>query len=739
MASVSPLDVQVRVFDSKLDSEISAFLTDLARAKPQNDIAAMVYRWAARLDADNADAHFGLARTAIMEKQWNNAIGDFNAAESLGCEASALYVNRGTCWLALELFEMSLSDYRRAIEIDPGNVNAYLGMFSCYQQMGDDRRSLVTVDCGLNAVPGDAQLLFCLATVQLMHGDYAQGWKNYEFRPTHLQLREHMNEYPEWDGSPLNGRRLLICREQGLGDEIMWARYTQALMAVGAHVSYYGYPALARLFKGYGMPECQTTHDVDIDDFDVWIGSGSLPLKCSQTYNENFSSQSAYFYPEAKDVRRMAAYVPHDGNLRIGLNWSGNPQHPRDQLRSCKFSDLDPIFNVQGCTFYSIQNGPASRDIDDRVIDLNCYCHDVADTAAAIANLDLVVTIDSMPAHLCGAIGAQCLVILGKCHDWRWGAKEQNDWYSIVRCVRGGGDGILGAIRNAAVELERIIRARGSFKATVSTIADPTRPAQSNLILTQDCRYGRMSFYRNDHYIGRSLALYSEYSQGEADLFHELLKPGDTVIEAGANIGALTLALADAVGETGEVLAFEPVREYYSLLLENTKALPHVFAFEEALGDDPGITDLRAADMSRISSPSWITFSGEAYCVSKTTIDSAGVEACHLIKVDVDGEEQMVLNGAERTIAKFRPLIYCEFDKPDCYPDLIHWLMDRKYRIYMHKPRLFSPSNFAGNKTNVFGNIVSAMLLCVPMERYDLRLDTIGVPLERVRLERKVV
>jgi hypothetical protein len=305
-----------------------------------------------------------------------------------------------------------------------------------------------------------------------------------------------------------------------------------------------------------------------------------------------------YLKPLQSDVDRMAAHVPRDGNLRVGLAWSGNPQHPKDSLRSCRLEDLAPIIAVPGCTFYSIQAIDHDALEGSGLIDLNCYCHDVADTAAAIANLDLVITIDSMPAHLCGAIGAQCLVMLGKCPDWRWGSKEQNAWYASVRCVRGGDDGIAGAIRNAAVELRKIV--------DTTTVGLPSEPVPVEPpIKYLNCRYGLMHFHSRDHYIGRSLDLYREYSQEESELFHKLLKPGDVVVEAGANIGALTVALADAVGERGRVIAFEPQPEYFSLLNKNCSMLKQVEIHEAGLSDAPGSIDLGSIPMDMVHAPGW--------------------------------------------------------------------------------------------------------------------------------------
>lgn len=703
----------------------SDFLVELARSKPRDSVARMVYEWVVDLNPQNAEALAGLGLCAMSEKKWTKAIAKFSLAELKGCDTAALHINLGTCLAAVGAYVEAEDSYSKANMIDPANVHAYLGMFSLGQMRGDNAQSEAAIAQGLQAIPNDPQLLFCLATLQLARGDYENGWKNYEYRPTHLQLQALMDEREEWDGSPLNGRRLLVCREQGLGDEIMFARYQQWLTAYGENVVYYGYPALARLFDNPKMPKNQITFDLDIPDFDVWLGSASLSKLFGCIESDVF--RNSYLSTSESDINRFAALIPRDGNLRIGLCWSGNPEHPKDSLRSLKFEDLAPILEVPGCTFYSIQQGV--KVDDPRVIDAVRWVHDIADTAAIIANLDLVITIDSMPAHLCGAIGSQCLVMLGKCSDWRWGLDGvSNSWYSSVKCARGGSNGIKEAVLKAACELR--IMADGHI------VREPvSRPMQEPLVRTKACKYGDMSFYRNDHYVGRALDLYGEYSSGEADLFHALLRVGDTIIEAGANIGALTVELEDAVGPSGTVFAFEPAREYFSLLTANVHDLSHVQARDYALGDICGTIDFRAIDHSRVTAPGWKA-TGEEYSRKQITIDSLDLGACDFIKADTDGSEHRILIGAEQTIAHFRPILYVEWDKPEAYPDMLEWIAERDYRIYLHKPRLFNPNNFAGNKTNVFGNLVSQMLLCIPNERKDLRADTIPVPLDRVRLSK---
>jgi hypothetical protein len=151
-----------------------------------------------------------------------------------------------------------------------------------------------------------------------------------------------------------------------------------------------------------------------------------------------------------------------------------------------------------------------------------------------------------------------------------------------------------------------------------------------------------------------------------------------------------------------------------------------------ALGADNRTLTLRATEEHKTYAPGW-PCDGAEFAVEQISIDSLGLGTCHLIKVDVDGQELEILQGAEETIARCRPIIYVENDKPEEYPDLMPWLDRHGYRMYQHYAPLFNPHNFRSNPVNVFGGIVSAMILAVPTERKDLRADTLGGKVDRLR------
>lgn len=246
-------------------------------------------------------------------------------------------------------------------------------------------------------------------------------------------------------------------------------------------------------------------------------------------------------------------------------------------------------------------------------------------------------------------------------------------------------------------------------------------------ILTADhlrlrrCRYGMMMYNLNDAFIGTMLDLYGEFSEGETDVFRQVLRPGMTAVEAGANIGAHTLSLAKFVGPGGHVLALEPQRSVFQLLCGNLalNGIEHVEAIHAAVGSEPG-----SIAVPRLNSRVRQNFGGlslegakQGDQVRLLTLDSLQLAACHFLKIDVEGMEGEVLRGATATIERHRPVLYVENDRKEKSAALIRQLQDLDCRCYWHTPAYVRVPNFRGNTDNKFPKLISINMLCVPRSR----------------------
>lgn len=245
----------------------------------------------------------------------------------------------------------------------------------------------------------------------------------------------------------------------------------------------------------------------------------------------------------------------------------------------------------------------------------------------------------------------------------------------------------------------------------------------------RSCRYGPMLYNRFDSYVGRSLDLYAEYCEAEMAVLRPLLGEGDILVEAGANIGAHSVALAKLIGATGALHAFEPQRLVFQLLCANValNELTNVVACHAGLGREPGMAKLPAFAPTQDYNFGGVALLGHSTGepVAIRTIDDLNLKACRLIKADVEGMEQAVLLGAEATIRRCRPILYLENDRRETSEALLRLVMGWDYRVWWDQPHLFNAKNVAGNPTDAFPGVVSRNVLCIPAA---MRIGVAGRP-----------
>jgi FkbM family methyltransferase len=221
----------------------------------------------------------------------------------------------------------------------------------------------------------------------------------------------------------------------------------------------------------------------------------------------------------------------------------------------------------------------------------------------------------------------------------------------------------------------------------------------------------------NDAYIGRSLDVYGEYSEGEIDLFRQLLRPGDVAVDAGANIGALTVGMARLVQPGGAIVAFEPQRAIFDILCNNLRlnGLANVTVYRRAVGSEAGVIRVPPLDYGQTENFGGVALGGAlGEEVNVVTIDSLGLPRLRLLKVDVEGMEFEAVTGARATIQRLQPALYIENDRADRSRRLISLLFDVGYRLWWHITPLFNPKNFFAHPQDIFGEVVSFNMIGFP-------------------------
>ncbi|MBK9797347.1 MAG: FkbM family methyltransferase [Holophagaceae bacterium] len=277
------------------------------------------------------------------------------------------------------------------------------------------------------------------------------------------------------------------------------------------------------------------------------------------------------------------------------------------------------------------------------------------------------------------------------------------------------GDADQTASATAECAIEIVLRKKGEapVRANPSQVFPP-------FVELAECRFGHILFPPKDQYVGRSFKEYGQFSQGELDLFSHFIGTGAVVLDIGANIGAHTVPLAQLVGDGGVVVAFEPQPVLHQILSANLvlNSIPNVLTYAMALGNAEGECLFPVLDYSQPNNFGGIGVDmvEEGEAVPMGRLDDFQLERVDFIKLDVEGFESQVLEGAAETIARCHPIMYIENDRKEKSAELIQRLFDMGYRLWWHTPPLFSPDNFNGNSVNVFPGIVSINMLAIHRE-----------------------
>ena len=236
-----------------------------------------------------------------------------------------------------------------------------------------------------------------------------------------------------------------------------------------------------------------------------------------------------------------------------------------------------------------------------------------------------------------------------------------------------------------------------------------------------DYVYGRICLFRNDLYLGRSLREYGEWAKKELDFLGGLINEGDTVVDAGTFIGTHALAFANFVGPKGAVYAFEPHPTYFHVLQRNLSInnVSNVTAVNAGLSSGAGEMQVLELDVESPNSLGSVRLEPSSAATDVLTVkvirlDDIGLQACHLIKVDVEGMESQVLSGAKATIERFRPVVYAECNSGDDGWPVVLLMRSFGYVVYLYSELAYNPDNFKGNSVNIFGEARELALVCVP-------------------------
>lgn len=415
--------------------------------------AEACFRKALQIAPDFAEAYANLG--LLLDSDADAAEICFRRSLELAPSYPETYLNLGALLLKRKRFAEAEAAYIQAIALRPQSPAGWSNLGVLHACM---KREVEAEQCYRMAMSLDdshAAARFNLSYLLLRQGRFEEGWRCLEARTSCAPLAAHLS-CPRWHGEPLRGKSILIGYEGGHGDMIQFCRYAAVLKSKGAvSVSMICHPALKTLFAVLESVDDIISFEEPIPPggWDFWTPLLSIPCYCN-TRLDSIPAHIPYLHAPEDRIAKWAPLLPKSGFL-VGLAWKGNTQFENDADRSLPSLDvLSPLGAVAGVKFISLQKGAGEDEAMNPPFPMISYrLADFADTAAILTNLDLVICVDTAVAHLAGALGKPCWVLLPEYKtDWRWlTIRADMPWYpGVMRLFRqpatGGWDAVVNDV-----------------------------------------------------------------------------------------------------------------------------------------------------------------------------------------------------------------------------------------------------------------------------------------------------
>ena len=406
--------------------------------------AVSAFERALTIGPPTAALHNNLALAQKDAGQHDAALVNFDAALAMQPNYQTGHYNRGNFLLGMERAEEAAASFERAVELDPQDAAAHCSLGVAYFDLVRFDDALAALDRALALRPGYPEARRNQALVWFSRGEYAKAWPAFESRLQCEDFAQRDYDQPRWNGTSLAGQTLLVHAEQGLGDTLQFVRYLPLAAQAAKRVWFEPRESLRPLLAESGFGQ-YLLPDGELPDFDVHASllslAGFLPDHRGQPI-----WPGPYLQAPAQRVAHWAARLHETPAFKVGIAWAGNPDHPHDRARSARLTRFAPLGEVPGLQLVSLQKGPGQEQLDDltepwRPLDLFREADPSVDpfveTAAIIANLDLIVSVDTAVAHLAAALGTPVWLALAYAPDWRWRIEgATTPWYPDMRLFR---------------------------------------------------------------------------------------------------------------------------------------------------------------------------------------------------------------------------------------------------------------------------------------------------------------
>ncbi|MBI3418881.1 MAG: tetratricopeptide repeat protein [Proteobacteria bacterium] len=417
--------------------------TALRRLGRKEEALAAIHQ-ALALDPKQADFYHTLSSIQRDMRQYGLAVESLNKAITLNPDDPKFYNNLAICLSRMGANEEALSTVDRYIKLRPDMAEGYNNKANILKSLRHYREALENYDKALAINPHIFMGKANKGITHLVVGDYRQGWELFEHRlPGNMPPEaKRFDPARRWKGQSDPKATLIIYNEQGLGDTVQFCRYVPQARGRMGRVILQAQAPLLQLMK-FQWPDLEIiSPDDPLPEYHYQCPLMSLPHVFGVTV-ENLPVEKIYLRADPAKTRAWQEKLPQNGLKRIGLVWAGNPDHMNDHLRSIPLAQFAPLWQIPGLHFFSLQKGQKALE------EMACLpaalpftpagdaLKDFSDTAGLIANLDLLVSVDTATLHLAGALGVPGYGLLQYDPDWRWlASRPDTPWYASLRLFR---------------------------------------------------------------------------------------------------------------------------------------------------------------------------------------------------------------------------------------------------------------------------------------------------------------
>ncbi|MBF0108945.1 MAG: tetratricopeptide repeat protein [Magnetococcales bacterium] len=424
--------------------------------------AVAAYRRAMALDPALIDAVYNLGRVHALRQALDEAVACYRAALALDPGFAPALYNMGNTLSRLGRLKEAQEAYREAIRHRPDYAEAWYNLGNTLREDSRFDEAFESYRAALRIRPDFAEAHFGIAVLELLRGNFIQGWPLYEWRFKKQDFPPHEHHQPLWNGQRIPGMTLLVHCEQGLGDGIQFIRHLPWVKdSSAARVVLLCPESLRRLFVSMRGIDLLVTAPEEVPSCQYQVPLMSLPYLQGKDWIP-IPEGIPYLVAPVAEVERFRAEISSVDRPCIGIAWRGSATHGNDSIRSMDPQWLLPLHKLHGVRLFSLQKevSPGDREVLagwDGFFAFEERLTDMAATAGLMVHLDLVIAVDTSVIHLAGALGCRAWLLLPHVPDWRWMLdRSDSPWYPDLRLFRqaerGDWGGVMAAVVDAAKE-----------------------------------------------------------------------------------------------------------------------------------------------------------------------------------------------------------------------------------------------------------------------------------------------